>query len=276
MRSQGKRNKKNVFSYIVLCLYVAFILLPLFWLILTSLKDRTESYSIEWPSRVSLDNFSSVLWEYNIIKYFYNSGIIAGFTTIIILILSILATYGFTKFKYRHSDGVLNFCLLLRMIPFVTIIIPLYIVMAKLGLINTRLALILGNVSFNLPVAIWLLIPFFKDFPNELLEAAFIDGSSKLRTLISIVLPLSKPAIMVITIFMFISAWNEFMYALIMTTTQEYQPLTVAIANLTGKYGVRFDLMTAAAVLYVVPVITITIVFQKHIIGGLTAGAVKG
>jgi len=276
MKSKGKLKEKNIISYIGLSFYVAFIMIPLFWLVLTSLKDRTESYTIAWPSRLSLDNFISVLWEYNIAQYFYNSGFIAVFTTIIILILSVLAAYGFTKFKYKGSEGVLNFCLMLRMIPLVTIIIPLYIMMAKMGLINTRLALIFGNVSFNLPVAIWLLIPFFKDFPNELLEAAFIDGSSKLRTLINIVIPLSRPAIIVVTIFMFISSWNEFMYALIMTTKQDIQPLTVAIANLTGKYGVRFDLMTAAAVLYVVPVIIITIIFQKQIIGGLTAGAVKG
>jgi len=276
MKSQANFKKKNIFTYTGLCFYAAFVILPLFWLVLTSLKDRSESYTIAWPSKLSLDNFTSVLWEYKIAKYFYNSGFIAVFTTIIILVLSVLAAYGFTKFEYKFSNSVLNLCVLLKMIPFITIIIPLYIMMAKLGLINTRLALILGNVSFNLPVAIWLLIPFFKEFPNELLEAAFIDGSSKLKTLISIVLPLAVPAIMVITIFMFISAWNEFMYALIMTTKQDIQPVTVAIANLTGKYGVRFDLMTAAAVLYVIPVVTITIIFQKNIIGGLTAGAVKG
>jgi len=234
MKSQANFKKKNIFTYTGLCFYAAFVILPLFWLVLTSLKDRSESYTIAWPSKLSLDNFTSVLWEYKIAKYFYNSGFIAVFTTIIILVLSVLAAYGFTKFEYKFSNSVLNLCVLLKMIPFITIIIPLYIMMAKLGLINTRLALILGNVSFNLPVAIWLLIPFFKEFPNELLEAAFIDGSSKLKTLISIVLPLAVPAIMVITIFMFISAWNEFMYALIMTTKQDIQPVTVAIANLTG------------------------------------------
>lgn len=276
MKPKRKLKEKNILSYTCLCIYAAFIILPILWLILTSLKDRTESYTIARPSRISLDNFVSVLWEYDIAKYFYNSGFISVFTTAIILILSVLAAYGFTKFRYGGSEGVLNFCLVLRMIPFVTIIIPLYIMMAKIGLINTRFALIIGNVSFNLPVAIWLLVPFFKDFPNELLEAAFIDGSSKLKTLMNIVIPLSRPAIMVVAIFMFISSWNEFMYALIMTTKQDIQPLTVAISNLTGKYGVRFDLMTAAAVLYVVPVITLTVVFQKQIIGGLTAGAVKG
>ena len=276
MESSRGLKKKNILVYAGLNIYALFVILPLLWLILTSLKHKTESYTIDIPRLLTFDNYASVLWQYNIAKYFYNSTFIAAFATIAILVLAVLAVYGFTKFKYRYSDGVLNFCLLLKMIPFVTIIVPLYIVMAKLGLINTRLALILGNISFNLPVAIWLLVPFFKEFPNELLEAAFIDGSSKLGTLVRVVLPLSRPAIMVIIIFMFISAWNEFMYSLIMSTTQDIQPLTVFIANLTGKYGVRFDLMTAAGVMFIIPVIVVTLIFQKYIIGGLTSGAIKG
>lgn len=162
------------------------------------------------------------------------------------------------------------------MIPFVTIIIPLYLMMAKLHLINTKTCLILGNVAFNLPMDIWLLVPFFQEFPDELLEAATIDGCGRMNALIRIVLPLSKSAIMVVLIFTFINTWNEFMYSLIMNTGSDHMTLPVAIAQLTSRYGPRWDLQSAAAMLYIAPVIIITAVFRKHIIGGLTAGAVKG
>ncbi len=271
-----KQGDRRWLSALVVLLYGAVVLFPVFWLMLTSFKEGSEVYTVGWPSHLTLKNFSDVLTTYSIGGFFGNSLTVAAVATAIILMVSTLAVYGLTKFRSRFSGKILAACIALRMIPFVTIIIPLYLMMAKFHLINTKACLIIGNVSFNLPMAIWLMMPFFLDFPDELMEAAAIDGSSRLRTLFQIVLPLSKSAIMVVLIFTFINTWNEFMYAMIMNTGSEHMTLPVAIAQLTSRYGPRWDLQSAAAMLYILPVITATAVFRKHIIGGLTAGAVKG
>lgn len=271
-----KNRLRSPLLHLVLMAHALFVLLPVFWMAFTSLKDRTESFSLDPPARLSLDNYAILLKEYSILDYFSNSLAVAFLSTLFVVIFAVLAVYGFTKFPFKHSGKVLAAILFLRMIPFITIIIPLYLMMVEWGLVNTKSGLVLGNTVFNLPVAVWLLIPFFKSFPDELLESSFIDGSSRLRSLVQIVLPLSLPAIMVILIFTFISVWNEFMFSMIMVSDKQSQVLTVAIAGLTSKYGVRWDLMTPAAVMYIVPVISLTILFQKQIIGGMTAGALKG
>jgi multiple sugar transport system permease protein len=271
-----KREGRHWFSVLVVALYGAIVLFPLFWLMLTSFKEGSEVYTAGWPSHLTLKNYIDVLTTYSIGSFFGNSLFVSATATAIIIMTSTLAVYGLTKFRSRFSGKILAACIALRMIPFVTIVIPLYLMMAKFHLINTKACLIIGNVSFNLPMAIWLLVPFFLDFPDELMEAAAIDGSSRLNTLVRIVLPLSKSAIMVVLIFTFINTWNEFMYALIMNTRAEHMTLPVAIAQLTSRYGPRWDLQSAAAMLYILPVITVTAVFRKQIIGGLTAGAVKG
>ena len=270
------RKERHILSTLVVVLYGIIVLFPIFWLAMTSFKPGSESYTVSLPSRLTLENYVEVLGTYSIGSFFANSLIVSIVSTAIILVLSITAVYGLTKFRSKLSSKILGTCLALRMIPFVTIIIPLYLMMAKLGLINTKACLILGNVAFNLPMAIWLLVPFFEEFPSELLEAATIDGCGKMNALIRIVLPLSKSAIMVVLIFTFINTWNEFMYSLIMNTGSDHMTLPVAIAQLTSRYGPRWDLQSAAAMLYIAPIIIITAVFRKHIIGGLTAGAVKG
>lgn len=270
------REERRYLSALVALIYSAIVVFPVFWLLFTSFKEGSECYTVSWPSHLTVKNYREVLTTYSIGSFFGNSLFVAASATLLIMVLATLAVYGLTKFRSRLSPKILGTAMALRMIPFVTIIIPLYLMMAKLHLINTKWCLVIGNVSFNLPMAIWLLMPFFQDFPDELMEAASIDGSGRLRTLFRVVLPLSKPGLMVILIFTFINTWNEFMFSLIMNTGSAHMTLPVAIAQLTSRYGPRWDLQSAAAMLYIFPVITATAVFRKHIIGGLTTGAIKG
>jgi len=266
----------KVVQYGIIIGLSSFVLFPIIWLVITSVKVRSEIYISKLPSSISLLSYITVLKEYRLEKFFFNSIIIAMTTTILVVIIACLGGYGFSKFKYPISDKIFLICVLLRMLPFVTLMIPLYLVIAKLGLTNSKFALIIGNTAFNLPMGLWLMETFFRDFPDELLEASYIDGASNLKALINIALPISKPSISVVAILTFITTWNEFMFALVVTSDNSSQPLTVGISMLTQQYGVRWDLMSAASMIYIIPTLLIALMLQKYIISGLTLGAIKG
>jgi len=266
----------KVVQYGIIIGWSSFVLVPIIWLVITSVKVRSEIYIPKLPSFISLLSYITVLKEYRLEKFFFNSIIIAVTTTILVVIIACLGGYGFSKFKYPISDKIFLICVLLRMLPFVTLMIPLYLVIAKLGLTNSKFALIIGNTAFNLPMGLWLMETFFRDLPDELLEASYIDGASNLKALINIALPISKPSISVVAILTFITTWNEFMFALVVTSDNSSQPLTVGISMLTQQYGVRWDLMSAASMIYIIPTLLIALMLQKYIVSGLTLGAIKG
>jgi ABC-type glycerol-3-phosphate transport system permease component len=162
------------------------------------------------------------------------------------------------------------------MLPFITLMLPLYIYISRLHLMNTKMALVIGNTIFNLPLSLWILQSYFQSLPDEMLEAAKIDGESRIGILTRIVVPTSMPAISTAVILTFLGTWNEFMFAFVTSASDQARTMTVGIALLATQYGVRWDLESAAGMIYVVPMLIIVIAFQKYIVSGMTLGAVKG
>jgi len=268
-------------------LVLLFIYLPIYWLVVSSISTRAELLSVplRWiPENPTLQNYASVLIPGSatseVAKTFKitlrNSLVIASSVTIISLVVGSLAAYALVRIRFRFSDVFLIGIIGTRMIPEVSLVIPLYIIATKVGIYNTPLVLILTYLCFALPFAIWLIAAFFQTIPLELEDAARIDGCSRLRTLVQILIPVSAPGLVSTALFVFLLAWDEFFFALIFTSTIAAKTVPVAIAEFTGRYVVDVTAMMTGGVLAAVPPVIMALIFQRYIVSGLTAGAVKG
>ena len=285
-------NKKNkyhrVLIYLAIILLCIFILAPYIWLFICSISYRVDLTSIplRWiPENINLENYEQIFFGNNAtsnstnrsLRYgLVNSLVIAGTSTLICLAIGSLAAYAFTRLKFRGKITLFSIILATQFIPLVVIIIPLYMVMSTLGLLNTRLALIIANCSFILPLIIWLMYGFFLGVPKDLEEVARIDGCSRFGTIFRIMIPLSLSGLTASGIFAFVISWNEFFTAFILSSTIKSKTISVLISEYSSKVGVDYVAMAAAGVIASLPPIVIAIIFQKYIIQGLTAGAVKG
>jgi multiple sugar transport system permease protein len=266
---------------------LGFIYLPLIWLFISSISSRAELLSVppHWiPQTASLKNYVNILFPgenvSDVARTFKvtlgNSIIIASTVTAICLLIGSLAAYALVRVKFPGRRGILLGFLSTRMIPEVSLVIPLFILATRLGIPNTRLVLILTYLSFTLPFAIWLMASFFQTIPIELEDAARIDGAGRLKILFQIILPISAPGLVSTALFVFLQAWDEFFFALIFTSTLASKTVPVAIAEFTGRYVVDITAMMAGGVLAAIPPVLLSLVFQRYIVSGLTAGAVKG
>jgi multiple sugar transport system permease protein len=190
--------------------------------------------------------------------------------------LGIPAAFGFARYRYRFSGALLGFALVTRMFPPVALALPLFLQFRQLGLVNSPVGLIIAYLPIVLPLIIWMLEGFFRELPEDVLEAARLDGLGTLRILFSIVIPLSRPSIGVAALFGFLAAWNEFVLALSLTRTPDAQTMPVGIAGYITQFQTYWGQMTAASVLYLIPVLIVTVIAQRGIIAGLMAGATKG
>jgi len=187
-----------------------------------------------------------------------------------------LAAYALTRIRVPFRNSMMLGIMGTRMIPEVSLVIPLYIIAVRVGLYNKPPVLILTYLSFALPFAIWLMSAFFETIPIELEDAARIDGATHLRTLFSIILPISAPGLVSTALFVFLTAWDEFFFALLLTSTIEAKTVPVAIAEFTGRYVVDVGGMMTGGVLAAIPPVLLSLIFSRYIVSGLTAGAVKG
>lgn len=276
MKKNDIANK--VIIYLILLFFVFFFLFPILWLILTSIKPQSQVMQPNFPTPASItpDSYRELFSRYAFNKYYMTSIIVSAASTLLVALVAVPAAYGFSKYPYKGSGKCFIACVLLRMVPFITLMVPLYIYMSRLGLINTRMALVIANTTFNLPFSLWIMESYFRTFPNELIESASIDGSGRMGTLIRIVVPVSLPSISTVVILTFLNTWKEFLFAFVSSATDTSKTITVGIAMLTQDYGIRWDLMSAAGTACILPVLVIAIVFQKYIIKGMTVGAVKG
>lgn len=252
--------------------------MPYVYLLLTSLKPPGEVLQIPpsfLPSRVSLDNYRSLFANPSIPLAFANSLVVAVVSTVLALLLAVPAAYGATYLRAHISNWFLIFALVTRMVPAVSLGIPLFVMLKSAGLLDTQIGLILAHTTQSLPLAIWLMAAFFESVPQELEEAARIDGASRFGAFVRVILPVVSGGIAVAALFSFIASWNEFLYALLLTA-ERAKTAPIVIAQFKTAYGLDWGPMTALAVLYSFPVIVVTLLLQKHIIGGLTLGAVKG
>lgn len=259
-------------------LIVFFAMAPFSWMILTSLTPTAilsaTGVSLS-PSGWSLDNYVRLIEQTSFLKNMFDSLIIAVGTVIVGLLVSVTAAYAFSRFRFAGRKAIMLQFLLINMFPIVLLILPLFILMRKLGILDTHLALILANATAAIPFAVWMLTSYVGAIPKSLDEAAMTDGCSRLTALRRIVLPLMMPGIISTGIYIFITAWNEYLYALTLGGNK-VRPVTVAIQTLIGEYQIEWGLLAAGAVVGALPATLLFLIVQRRLIGGLTQGAVKG
>lgn len=260
---------------------VAFSLLPFLWQVVTSIKPANEIFSrpVRYvPSHVDLSAYSSIFSRRPFGRQIANSIIIACGGTFLCLFAASLAAYALSRLRLRGERTFLLFLLFLSLFPPVVLIVPLYEMVSTFGLMNNWLALIVPYAALNVPFATWVLTSFFRQIPEALEDAAKVDGLSRLGILVRIILPLSAPALATTAILVFIFCWNEFLLALTFMTRETSRTVPVGIAMLSGasQYEIPWDQISAATVLTTLPLVAFVVLFERRIVEGLTAGAVKG
>lgn len=255
-----------------------FVLLPFFWMLSVSLKPATEPFAIParlWPENPTLDNYVTA-FRPEFRTYFVNSMIVSGATVAITVTLGLLAAYSFARGTLFVLTALMGLVVVAQMFPHSAIIIPIYKMMREADLLNTHLALIIAYVSVTLPVAIWMLRGFLIKLPVSLEEAAAIDGAGPVRVFFEIVVPLARPGIIATAVYVLIVTWQEFLFALSFTSTQDMRTLPVGLNDFIGQYGIRYGELMASSVMVSLPVIAVFFFLQRYLVAGLTAGAVKG
>lgn len=260
---------------------------PIVWLFLASISTRADLLATppRWiPENPTLKNYLDILVPGTAVSEVArtfkitlgNSLLVALTTTVISLVIGSLAAYALARLRLPFRNAVFFGVLSVRMIPEISLVIPLYIIAARLSILNKPIVLILTYLSFALPFTIWMLTTFFETVPQELEDAALIDGSSRLNTLFRVVIPVAAPGIISTALFTFLLAWDEFFFALIFTSTVAAKTVPVAIAEFTGRYAVDITAMMTGGILAALPPVLLALIFQRFIVSGLSAGAVKG
>jgi len=276
-----------IWIHVAACVMAIVMLAPFAWLFISSISPPSELLSVHthWiPDAPTLSRyrqiFSSAPGGDNVAANFrlamVNSFIVATATTVISLVVGTLGGYAFARLRFRLRRTSLFAFLAIYMLPPIALVIPLYLALAALGLLDTRIGLIVTYCSIVTPFCLWTMSNYFLSMPPDLEEAARVDGCTRLGALVRVILPLASPGVLTTAMFGFLLAWDEFLYALIFTSTTNAKTIPVAIAEFTGKFSSDFGLIAAGGVLATVPPLLLAIAFQRYIVGGLTSGAVKG
>lgn len=257
---------------------LAAIALPLWLAAVGSLTPEAALFEAPalWPEPLVLEHYRALFRERDFWLPVRNSLVVAGATTALCLPLAAACAYALARLRFRGRAAILALCMAVGMFPQISIVSPLYLALRAIGWIDSFPGLVLPYVTFALPLAIWLLVGYLRQLPVELEQAALVDGASRLRVLVEIVLPLAAPALAATGILTFIYCWNEFLFALSFTLGPERQTVPVAIALFRGQYQVPWGQILAAAVVSTAPVAALVLAFQRRIVSGLASGAVKG
>jgi len=265
--------------YLTIALILAVALFPFWWMVDTSLKQPVDIFGgvTLYPHHLTTSNYSRLFNVYHFGAYLENSLIIVAVSVAFSLTIGTLAAYALARFQLRFglNQSALVVALLVRMIPGILLVIPLYITLAKWGLLNTRLGLILIYTGLNTSFVIWMMQSFLAEIPREIEEAAMVDGDTRLTALRRIVIPLAAPGLAATAIFSVIATYNDFLLALSLTSTPQSQTVPVGVSTLIGKIQIEYGPMAAAGVVGAVPIVIFALLVQRHFVRGLTLGAVK-
>ena len=282
-----RKSHRKLFLFLLTIPVLLFIFLPILWLLSASLSTQVELFTVppHWiPQHPTFQNYLNIFFPSpaasavprTFTVSLFNSFKIATWVTVICIVIGSLAAYALVRIPFKFNNSIRVGILAIRMIPEVSLILPLFIIASRLELINKPIVLILAYMSFALPYAIWMMAAFFQTVPIELEEAARLDGCTRLGILFRIVMPISGPGLVSTAMFVVLVAWDEFFYALIFTSTLASKTVPVAIAEFVGRYAVNITGMMAGGILAALPPVILALIFQRYIVSGMTAGAVKG
>lgn len=282
--SRLKRTATRWVLNLALFVAMAIICLPGLWIILNSLRPTVEIMAkppVWIPSELSFDAYVAMFSGVGqggipVLEYFRNSVIIAVTSTVIALLIGMSGGYAFARYRFRAKTGWFLGLMLTRTVPGIALSLPLFFVFARLGIIDTHFGLILVYTAMNVPFTIWLVDGFFRQVPRDLAEAAQIDGCTRWQAFWRVEFPLARPGIASAGIFAFLTAWNEFALASVLTRSTNSKTLPVGLLDYTAEFTIDWRGMCALAVVMIIPALLLTYAVQKHLVSGLTSGAIKG
>ena len=274
-----RRRLADVLVWLAGLAITIFAIFPIVWALLTSLKEEAAIITTQMqylPEKITFQNYVDIWTRSNFPILLTNSAITTAMTVVICAVLGTLASYAIARFQFRGRRELMLFYLVIRMFPAVMIIIPLFILMRNVGLLDSRLGLALAYTTFLLPVFIWMMKGFFDAVPLELEDAARIDGCSRLGAMLRVILPLVVGGLVATAVFVAIGAWNEFLFALMMTTSTGSRTWPVGLQLMVGEFQLPWGTLAAGGIVSIVPVVILFALVQRALVRGLTAGAVKG
>jgi multiple sugar transport system permease protein len=275
------RRYTSIGKYILLTIALLATLAPVYWMITISFKREVDQFALppKWfVFTPTLEHYADAFINRSFGQYLFNSMFVAVVSTICALVIGTLAAYALARFRLPWSlDRKLALWILsTRMFPAIVTAVPLFLIMRAIWLVNTRLSLIIVYTALNLPFVVWMMRGFFAEVPRDLEEAAMVDGDSRMGAFWRIVLPLVAPGLAATAVFCLIVSWNEFLFALVLTQTDDAMTLPVGIAGRVTQYGIKWGAMSAAAVVAMVPILVFALSVQRYLVRGLSLGAVKG
>jgi len=273
-----KTRSFRIFFWLSLILMILFLFFPLYWMINTALKPAEEVFTIRlFPANPTLGNFIEVLKSWEIRRYLENSLVLSVSSSFFATVVAAYAGFSFSKYRYRGRKSIMLLVLMSKMFPYAVLLLSLYVLMQGLGLLDRYASLVLAYITFTLPVGCWTLKTYFDEIPDDLIEAAKIDGAGQWRILHTIILPLALPGLVSVMIYGFVWSWNDLLYSLTLVTSPEKRTLAPGlIMHYLGEVQQDWAGMMAASVTVSIPVTLMFLLLQRFFIQGLTAGAVKG
>lgn len=279
MRSVPRWLRRSLFNLLAWSV-VLVIVFPLLWMVVTSIKPQSELFVIPpalLPQEITFEHYRRLLVETPFLTYLGNSVILAAGTTSVVIIIATLGAHSLVRFSYPGRESLAAAVLFTYLLPSVVLVIPVYFLMVYIGLVNSLLSLVIAYTTFALPYALWLLRSFMSAIPADLEAAAMVDGASRLRAFIDVILPQAAPGIISTALFTAILAWNEYLFALVLVNSDASRPLTTGVMNmLVTSFNIEWSLLMAASVMMSVPLLVVFVFLQKYLTRGFGAGAVKG
>jgi multiple sugar transport system permease protein len=276
-----KKSKTTlIVMWVVLVILMMFIILPLYWMLVTAFKSNADAISIPpqlFPIHLTIANFVSQLTDRTgFLTYFMNSLLVSASTTLLTILVSLLAGYAFSRFNFRAKRLLFILILVTQMFPATLMIVGIYTAFLQVGLLNTYLGLTLAFTAFSLPFAIWMMEGFFNTVPKSLEEAAMVDGSHLMNTLWKIILPITAPGIVAVGVYAFLNAWNNLLFALTLASTQNMRTIPPGfLLTYVGEFQYYWSDAMAGSVIVIIPMVIVFIALQRYMVQGMAAGAVK-